>query len=418
LGFATVVGILVRYARRIVGRKPRIWHGFRPIHFLRDMVEMDRRLGYPARSVVSTSKVLEYALMTDQQFDVVLDSAHVPWDQRHWAALTDMLRRADIWVANFDCLFYVWHDRKNDWAMRLLRMVGIRIIVVPHGSDIVQWTPHQDRYGWVERMSRDYPAWNFDEQTLVSRRRVDLFSRFADLVVSGDSSLDPFLPRRDLRFKYFPIDTEKLRPMPAPLREIPLIVHAPNHRLVKGTPELLETLDRLQSRGFAFELRLVERVAHTEAQAIYETADLIADQFIIGAFGSFALEGLALGKPVLAYLDQEHLRDPVFNLPIVNTTLENMERVLAVLLAIPELRRRLGEMGRAAVTRYHSYEAMGEVWDRLYRHAWRKEPLALEDTSHFTRSTRSTIEDPSQPEFWPVDVTDLLPQIHAALARL
>jgi hypothetical protein len=286
---------------------------------------------------------------------------------------------------------------------------------VPHGSDIVQWSEHRDRYGWVERMSRDYPTWSFDEQTPISRRRVELFSRFADLVISGDSSLDPFLPRRDLRFKYFPIDTEKIAPVPQPHHDPPRIVHAPNHRFVKGTPELLAAIERLRSRGVACELRLVEGVAPEEARAVYATADVIADQFIIGAFGTFALEGLALGKPVLTYLDEEHLRDPLFHLPIVNTTVENMDRVIAALLAVPELRRRLGAAGRAAVERYHSYEALGEVWDRLYRHVWRGEALALETTRHFSgRVARAVTEDPSRTEFWPVDVSDLIEAIVAS----
>ena len=414
-------GAAPRLLRRIARRKPRIWHGFYPIHSLRDLVEIDRHLGYPTRSFVWSSSQLGYPLVWDELFDVVLDSRGVPRDEVHWATLADMLWRADIWSTNFDCLFFAWHDRRNVWMMRLLRAAGIRIIVAPHGSDIVQLWAGTDRYQRIERMARDYPKWNFAEQTELSRARVALFSRFADLVISGDSTLDPFLPRRDVRFKYFPIDTRALiPPPPKPPAAVPVIVHAPNHRYVKGSYELIAAVERVQARGIACELKLVERVARSEALEIYATADLIGDQFAVGAFGTFALEGLALGKPVLTYLEEESLRDPVFNLPLVNTNLENMDAVLAVLLQVPALRERLGAAGRQAVERYQSIDALAEVWDQLYRHVWFGKALQLDKTRHFSaaRGARSTIEDPSQAEFWPVDVSDLMPQIREAIRRL
>ena len=168
-----------------------------------------------------------------------------------------------------------------------------------------------------------------------------------------------------------------------------------------------------------FDLTLVEKVPRPEALRLYADADIIADQFCIGAFGVFALEGLALGKPVLAYLDEEHLGDPVFNLPIVNANPDNLERVLAALLAVPELRARIGRAGREAAERYQSVEALAEVWAQLYRHVWWGEPLNLETTRHFSpeRGPRSFVEDPALEEFWPVAVADLMPKIERALER-
>ena len=116
-----------------------------------------------------------------------------------------------------------------------------------------------------------------------------------------------FLPRVDLTFKYFPVNLEQLQPLYRPANPVPVIVHAPNHRNLKGTEFLLRAAERLQSRGVAFKLQLVERVAHDEATQIYRQADIIADQFRGGTYGVFALEGMALGKPVLSYLDQESL---------------------------------------------------------------------------------------------------------------
>ncbi|HEX8152309.1 MAG TPA: hypothetical protein VF698_04245 [Thermoanaerobaculia bacterium] len=410
---ATLAGMAVRHGRRALRRKPRIWLGFRPIHSLADLTATARRAGYPARSIVSTSKQVKYPLVWDELFDRVLDKSGVPADEQHWYAMIDLLLRGDIWVAMFDCLFFVWHDRRNELVFRLLRFAGIRIIVATHGSDVVHVGPANDRYGWVERMRLDYPTWDLVAQGDVARRRIELFCRFADLVLPGDSSLAPWIPRCDALFKYFPIDTDAIAVAePSSSANAVRIVHAPNHRNVKGTAYLIDAVQRVGG-----ELLLVEGVRRDEALRIYAGADVVADQFIIGAFGTFALEGLALGKPVLTYLDEHHRRDPVFNLPIVHTTLENMDAVLAALLAVPELRARLGAASREAVVRYQSIDALAEVWDQLYRRAWWGTPLRLAQTRHFQRRARSMSEDPREAEFWPVDVGDLLPRIREAISR-
>jgi hypothetical protein len=201
---------------------------------------------------------------------------------------------------------------------------------------------------------------------------------------------------------------------------LPVVIHAPQHRAIKGTDYLLAAAARLESCGVSMDLRLMEKVPRIDALRRYAEADIIADQFCMGAYGMFALEGLALGKTVLTYLDQEHLGDPVFNLPIVNANPDNLERVLAVLLQVPELRSRIGKAGRDAVERYQSIDALAEVWTQLYRHVWWREPLRLERTKHFSRERRprSFDEDPSHPDFWPVPVDDLMPTIHAALEKI
>ncbi len=222
-------------------------------------------------------------------------------------------------------------------------------------------------------------------------------------------------------FKYFPIDCDALRPADGDVTNSPpVVIHAPNHRLIKGTDHLLDAIGRLQCAGVPCKLELLERVPREEALHHYRESDIIADQFCSGAFGVFAVEGLALGKPVLTYLDQEHLGDPVFNLPIVNTNPENLVAVLAVLLQLPALRKRLGQAGRAAVERYQSVPALAEVWGRIYGHVWWGEPLSLEMTKHFSpeRKARSFTEDPSCAEFWPVPVADLMPEIRAALSKI
>ena len=178
---------------------------------------------------------------------------------------------------------------------------------------------------------------------------------------------------------------------------------------MKGTQFLLDALEQLRTIGIRFELCLVERVDRVKAIELYRSGDIVADQFVMGAYGVFALECLALGKPVLTYLDHDHLSNPVFNLPVVNTNRWNLTVVLAVLLQVPELRERLAQAGREAVVRYQSHEAIGEINNILYQHLWYGKKLDLSGTPHFSseRSCRSFSEDPADPQFWPVDVEGL-----------
>ena len=418
---AAVAGALIRRGRRVCQRPPRIWHGTSLLHSTREFVASDRRAGYPSLSVVYHRHQPGYALVRDTDFDVVLGQSGDRWDDCHWQALTHLLWHGDIWVAYFDCLFFRPDQlRVNRLAFRLIRSVGIKIVVLPHGGDIIHADSRATRFDWVTRHHLDYPHWDLTEQAATAQARIKFFSRYADLVVGGDSTIGRFLPRKDLRFHTVSMDTEVLMPIRGQENPRPVIVHAPNHRWVKGTDHLLAAVDQLRECGLDFELRLVEQVPRHQALVLYQSADIIADQFCIGGFGVFALEGLTLAKPVLTYLDQDYLGDPVFNHPIVNTNPENLERVLAVLIQVPELRERLGMAGRESIEKYQSVSALAEVWDRVYQHVWWGEPLQLEKTLHFSpeRKPRSFTEDPARSDFWPVPVDDLMPEIHAALARV
>jgi glycosyltransferase involved in cell wall biosynthesis len=423
VAWAAAGGWAIRRVRRLLKRPPRIWRGMNGLHLIKWPVVADRHAGFRSRSFISSTG-MAYSLFRDEDFDVVCDKCGWGKDDWHWRGLIDLLMRADIRVAFFDSLFFSPHAWKaNAWVLRLIRLVGIKTIMTPHGMDIFYRDGRVTRYDWVARAQQDYWAWDLREHRSLAARRTRLWCRYADLVVDADPTCSRFLPRRDVSFKWFPVDCDALRP--SDLADVsshgrPVVIHAPQHRMIKGTDYLLAAADRLKARGISMELRLIEKTSRHEALRLYAEAEIIADQFCMGAYGMFALEGLALGKTVLTYLDQEHLGDPVFNLPIVNANPDNLEQVLAALLAVPELRARIGRAGREAAKRYQSIEALAEVWAQLYRHVWWGEPLRLEETRHFSpeRKPRSFTEDPAHGDFWPVPVDDLMPQIHAALERL
>jgi glycosyltransferase involved in cell wall biosynthesis len=157
------------------------------------------------------------------------------------------------------------------------------------------------------------------------------------------------------------IDLGAYRPVPPSDRPRPLVVHAPSSRARKGTDHVVAAC-----RELGVELDVVENLPHREARRRYEFADIVVDQLNAGWYGLFAIEAMALGKPVLAFLHEEAVRrtEEAFGVrvPIVPATKETLAERLGRLVASPEERRRLGAAGRAYVERVHDIE---NVADRL-----------------------------------------------------
>ena len=53
------------------------------------------------------------------------------------------------------------------------------------------------------------------------------------------------------------------------------------------------------------DLKIVEGLHHDEARRLYEDADIVVDQLNAGWYGLFAIECMALGKPVVTFLHEE-----------------------------------------------------------------------------------------------------------------
>ena len=58
----------------------------------------------------------------------------------------------------------------------------------------------------------------------------------------------------------------------------------------------------------AADLELVEGLHHDEAFERYRAADIVVDQLNAGWYGLFAIEAMALGKPVVTFLHDEAVR--------------------------------------------------------------------------------------------------------------
>ncbi len=291
-----------------------------------------------------------------------------------WALL-----RADVLVAFLDGSFLRW---TMFWRLEgpLLRLAGKKLVVSPYGSDVAV----PGHLGALEeQMLAEYPV--FLEIGDQIRERVDYYCRWADLVIGNWHQLG-YLPRTDVLWPtMLAIDTEQWPEVPpggGDGHDGPVtVVHAPNHRLIKGTEGLIEAVEELRAEGLDVHLDLLERRPNEEVRQAILRADIVADQFVTG-YAMFAIEGMSAGKPVLSalswlpadYMQTEAMRAS----PVVNADLTNLKQVLRELVENPAERRRVGRAGREFVLDYHSFDAVGRGWELILDHLWRGAPLPAE----------------------------------------
>ncbi len=157
------------------------------------------------------------------------------------------------------------------------------------------------------------------------------------------------------------IDVTAIAPSPPTDRARPVILHAPSSRGRKGTEHVIAACEGLDA-----DLVLVEGLHHAEAFERYRDADIVVDQLNAGWYGLFAIECMALGKPVLTFLHDEAVRrtEEAFGVPvpIVRATRDDLRARLEPLVSSPAERRRIGEASRAYVERVHDLD---QIADRL-----------------------------------------------------
>ncbi len=373
-----VRGDTLRRQRR--GDKPRVVFGPTPIINSKYISEAVQRFGYPAATVASGYYVIhrrsDYNYYLDELVKLPLPAS---WNKAVMAVCSPylglfwLLPRFDLFHFYFDGGFLVGTPLRF-WEVQLLHLAGKKVIVAPYGSDCAVNT-HTRSLLWRQGLMMQYRHIGAHERETLNQ--IEYFSRHADFIVACMVHLET-LPVWDmLTTLYYPIDTDT---WPAcedysshdghtgPV----VVVHAPNHRGVKGTEFLIKACRELQAEGLQVELRLLERVPNTEVKRILREADILADQFM-QSFALSALEGLSLGKPVLSNLSDDsmylihRLYTGLDECPIVSTPVTQIKENLRRLVTDPALRRRLGEAGRRRVEAEFSVEAGAARWLALLR---------------------------------------------------
>jgi glycosyltransferase involved in cell wall biosynthesis len=288
-------------------------------------VQALRGRGIEARLVVFN----RYALHPEADVDLGRSGGLARQQATQWRAFARLAPRTDIFHFYFGLTLL-----PKSVQFPLLRALGKRSVMHFLGSDIRGKTPEQ--LAWAQRAgarivgSYDAIRWVPD----------------AHVIPPG-------------------IDVRAIEPAPPSDRERPVVLHAPSSRSRKGTEHVVAACAALD-----VELEIVEGLDHREAFERYRHADVIVDQLNAGWYGVFAIEALALGKPVVTFLHDEAVRrtEEAFGVevPIVSATKETLADKLRPLVASADERRRIGLASRAYAEEVHDLERMTDRLLALY----------------------------------------------------
>ena len=288
-------------------------------------VQALRRRGVDARLVVFN----RYALHPEADLDLGRSGGLVRQQATQWRAFGRLARQTDVFHFYFGLTLV-----PKSAQFPLLRALGKRSVMHFLGSDIRGKTPGE--LDWSRRAGARVVG-SYDAARWVP-----------DAVVIPPG-----------------IDLSGIEPSPPSDRERPVVLHAPSSRTRKGTEHVVAACERL-----GVELEIVEGLDHREAFERYRDADVVIDQLNAGWYGVFAIEAMALGKPVVTFLHDEAVRrtEEAFGVavPIVSATKDTLAGGLRPLVESPDERRRVGAASRAYVERVHDADAVAARLVDLY----------------------------------------------------
>lgn len=271
---------------------------------------------------------------------------------------------------NGGCLMF---SRYLLWRLEpfFYHLAKVKVVVMPYGGDVQDMTRSPNLL-FKDAMASDYPQ-HYTRREMIARK-ITLWTHHANHIISGCEWVDYMYQWHTLMPVHFSIDLDAWRPDPAyqPVQGPLRILHAPNHRAIKGTRFFIEAVEQLQAEGLDIELVILEHVPNEEIKAAIQSVDVVADQLIVGWYAMFAMEAMALEKPVLCYLRDDLMTLFVVagvveagEIPIVNCNPLTVKEAIRNLALHPEQRAAIGKQSRAYVEKHHSLASVGHIFSGI-----------------------------------------------------
>ena len=251
-------------------------------------------------------------------------------------------------------------------------LANIETVVLAYGGD-VQDLLRTSNLVFRDAVSNDYPKHKYRTQTI--RKKIDLWTLRGSHVIAGCDWVEYLYHWDSLLISHFCIDSKKVQGAlneKTPKRPF-LILHAPNHRTIKGTKYIEKAVSNLKSKGLDLELKIIEKMSNEEVIKLIQRADLVIDQLVIGWYAMFAIEAMSLGKPVICNLRSDFLEFystvgllDSQDCPIINASPNNVEEVIQSLYNSRDSLNEIGEAGIKFVEKFHSTDFIGSHFKDVF----------------------------------------------------
>lgn len=259
----------------------------------------------------------------------------------------------------------------------LIKLSKTKIITTQYGSD-VQIFERSKNFLFKDSASKDYPGNYIYRHGIPDiRRDIDKWTRHSDHIVSGCDWIEYIPYWNTLLSGHFAYDVKntKVAPINPNPREY-VILHAPNHRHIKGTEIFTKAVEELQKKGYPIRLQIIEKMPNEEVLKAIEQCYIVADQLVVGWYAYFAIEAMARGKPCICYQRKDFLdfyeqagvieKDEV---PLINCnhTVESVVNAIEEMINNKAKYAEVARRSREYVDKHHSIEYIGSVFDRIYK---------------------------------------------------
>jgi hypothetical protein len=208
---------------------------------------------------------------------------------------------------------------------------------------------------------------------LKKQRKIKKMTDFCDGVFYLNPDLKQFLPDNSMFLPYSIASWDKITKQEREYKYPLKIVHAPSQRGAKGTNYILDIMEKVKNDyPNKIEFILIEGMKNTDAIKIYEQADILIDQILVGWYGALAVEAMKAGCTVMVYIRESDLK----NIPIemhndiknsfINCNQYNLYEKIAEIIENPDLLYKKSKYCYEYVNTWHNPEYVASITKNVY----------------------------------------------------
>lgn len=254
----------------------------------------------------------------------------------------------------------------------LYKIANVKVVLMPYGSDVQDFRKYQDLL-FKNATIKDYPI-HVRNYLPKIEKKVNNWCQLGDHIISGCDWSYHLHYWDTLMISHFSIDIKNIEKYNVNSIKTDKfkIVHAPNHRNIKGTQFIIDAINELVEEGYNIELILLEKLPNSVVKEKIAESDLVIDQLIVGWYAMFAIEAMCLKKPVITKIDKKleelYIMENLLKkdeLPLINADIYNIKDIIITCYKEKDILYKIGEKSYNYVCKHHSLESIGSTFDRI-----------------------------------------------------